>query len=297
MQCTTGSDGVAQAVRSHYEALGELYRAAWGVSLHFAVFHADEDRSQAVTAMERMLADEAGMRQGDSVLDVGCGTGGPAIAVAAHSGVHVTGIDLVPGHVERARVRAAEHRLEDRTEFVEGDATEMPFPDASFDHVYAIESAYHAADKPRFYAECARVLRPGGSFVGTDWLRGAASNGDHAAVLERLYEQFAIPSLIDLTTLRRHLVTAGLVPDVVEDLSNLGNVERNWDALELTIWPRLARAARNAPPNALRTFAEGAETISEAAASGAFVLGHWRARRAAPEGSLASDRRFSRTGQ
>jgi SAM-dependent methyltransferase len=172
MGCIGCSDGAAQTVRSHYEALGALYRAAWGDSLHFAVFQADEERAQAVTATERMLADEAGMRSGQSVLDVGCGTGGPAIAIAAYAGVHVTGIDLVPGHVDRAREGAAEQGFGARTEFVEGDATELPFADASFDHVYAIESAYHAGDKARFYSECARVLRPGGSFVGTDWVRG-----------------------------------------------------------------------------------------------------------------------------
>lgn len=274
------SEGTARAVRSHYEALGELYRAAWGDSLHFAVFQADEERPQAATAMERMLADEAGMRSGQSVLDVGCGTGGPAIAVAAYSGVHVTGIDLVPAHLERARVQAAAQDLGDRTEFVEGDATAMPFADASFDHVYAIESAYHARDKGRFYSECARVLRPGGAFVGTDWLRAEqASNERHDEILERLCEQFAIPSLIDLPTLRRHLTTAGLTADVVEDLADLGDVRRNWDELGVAAWPRLVRAARNAPPNALRRFTEGAKTIADAAASGAFVLGHWRARR------------------
>ena len=226
-----------------------------------------------------MLADEAGMRAGQSVLDVGCGTGGPAIAIAAYAEVRVTGIDLVTGHVERARDRAAEQGFGERTEFVEGDATRLPFADASFDHVYAIESAYHAGDKARFYSECARVLRPGGSFVGTDWVRGErASNGGHAELLERLREQFAIPSLIDLTALRGHLTAAGLIPDVVEDLSRLGDVRRNWDGLDVDAWPRLVRAARNARPNALRTFTEGARTIAEAAASGAFVLAHWRAR-------------------
>jgi len=114
------------------------------------------------------------------------------------------------------------------------------------------------------------------------WLRGEqASNGRHAEILERLCEQFAIPSLIDLPTLRRHLITAGLIAEVVEDLADLGDVRRNWDALGVAAWPRLVRAARNAPPHALRTFAEGANTITEAATSGAFVLGHWRARRSA----------------
>jgi sterol 24-C-methyltransferase len=276
------TDGAAQAVRSHYEALGGLYRATWGDSLHFAVFKSDEERQHAVAATERMLVDEAGMRPGMSVLDVGCGTGGPALTIARYAGAHVTGIDLVPGHVERARARAAQKGLRERTRFLEGDATDMRFPDASFDHVYAIESAYHAADKARFYGECARVLRPGGCFVGTDWLRSErTSDADHDRILARVRAYFAIPNLIDLPTLRRHLSASGLVPEVVEDLSHLGDVQRNWDALGVSAWPRLARAARDAPPDALRTFAEGARTLAEAAASGAFVLGHWRARKPA----------------
>ena len=111
-----------------------------------------------------MLVDEAGIGPGMRLLDVGCGTGAVAVAIAQRSGAHVTGIDLVPGHVERAKAHAAEQGLDDRTAFVEGDATAMPFTDAAFDCVYAIESAYHAADKTRFYGECARVLRPGGCF-------------------------------------------------------------------------------------------------------------------------------------
>jgi SAM-dependent methyltransferase len=209
------------------------------------------------------------------VLDVGCGTGAVALAIARRAGTRVTGIDLVPRHVERARACAAEAGLQDRTTFLEGDATALPFPDASFDHVYAIESAYHAADKPRFYAECARVLRPGGRFLGTDWLRGPAR--DHDALLVRFGAQFAAPELITLAALRGHLVACGLVPEVVADLSRLGDVRPNWAALDAGAWPRLARAARGGPPDVLRTFAAGARTLAEAAASGAFVLGYWRA--------------------
>jgi len=275
------ADCAAPAVRSHYEALGGLYRAAWGDSLHFGVYGPDDDRSRAAAAVERKLADEAGMLPGAQVLDVGCGTGGPALEIAAYAGARVTGIDLVPEHVERARSEAARRGLAELTRFVEGDATQMPFADASFDHVYAIESAYHAADKTRFYAECARVLRPGGCFVGTDWLCGERLAAEDDGILAEVERHFATPGLIDLPAVTRHLEAAGLIPELVEDLSALGDVDRNWDELGTAAWPRLARAGRGALPEELRTFAHGSRVLAQAAKSGAFVLGHWRARKPA----------------
>ena len=264
-------------MRAHYEAVGDLYRAAWGESLHFAPYKPGEDRRDALASLERMLVEAAGMRPGMSVLDVGCGTGAVALAIARRSGARVTGIDLVPRQVESARARAGEAGLASRTSFVPGDATAMPFPDASFDHVYAIESAYHAADKPRFYAECARVLRPGGCFLGTDWLRGETSADAQEEILAQVRACFAIPELITLDTLRRHLAASGLTAEVVEDLSRLGDVRRNWEALDPSAWPRLARAARGAPADALRVFTGGARALARAGASGVFILGHWRA--------------------
>src|SRR3954471_14664638 len=105
------SDDAAPLVRAHYAAGGELYRAAWGDSLHFAPFGPGEDREHALASLERRLVAEAGLRPGASVLDVGCATGAVSLAIARRSGAHVTGIDLVPGHVERARARAAEAEL------------------------------------------------------------------------------------------------------------------------------------------------------------------------------------------
>jgi sterol 24-C-methyltransferase len=270
-------DPAAAAVRSHYETLGELYRAAWGESMHFAVYEGGEERPAAVEATERMLADEGEFGPLTAVLDVGCGTGGPALAIAAYSGAHVTGVDLVPGHVERARERAREQGLAGGTDFLEADATQLPFDDERFHSVYAIESAYHAADKPAFYSECARVLAPGGCFLGTDWLRRGAEGDEE--LLEPVRELFAIPELLTLDELRIELLDAGLSPEIVEDLGALGEVGRNWDSLGADAWPRLVRAARKAPPNAAQTFGAGAKALAEAADAGAFVLGHWRARK------------------
>src|SRR3954468_5799580 len=85
------ADCAAPAVRSHYEALGGLYRAAWGDSLHFGVYGPDDDRSRAAAAVEQKLADEAGMLPGAQVLDVGCGTGGAALGKAPAAGRPVAG--------------------------------------------------------------------------------------------------------------------------------------------------------------------------------------------------------------
>ena len=269
------ADPAATFVRSHYEALGDFYRAAWGDSMHFAVFEGGEPRTDAVAATERMLADEAGFGPLSSVLDVGCGAGGPALAIAAYSGAHVTGVDLVPRHVELARRRAADEGLAARTTFAVADATQLPMEDETFHHVCAVESAYHAADKDRFYGECARVLRPGGMFLGTDWLRRGTKDDERH--LEPVREHFAIPELLTLDELRDHLRHAGLVPELVEDLRARGEIERNWEPLCAGAWPRLLRASRDSDPTSSRTFAAGARALAAAADAGAFVLGHFRA--------------------
>ena len=72
------------------------------------------------------------------ILDVGCGVGGPALTIAAHTGAHVTGVDLVSG-----RVAIAMERASDPTDFVVGDMLDLPFDDNSFDGAYSFEAICH----------------------------------------------------------------------------------------------------------------------------------------------------------
>src|SRR5499427_1361345 len=78
------------------------------------------------------LVDAADLQAGWRVLDVATGSGNAAIA-AARLGCDVVGVDYVPALLERGRKRAAAEGLD--IELVEGDAEELPFPDASFDAV------------------------------------------------------------------------------------------------------------------------------------------------------------------
>ena len=103
---------------------------------------------------------------GSRVLDVGCGGGQHAVHMASRRpDLHVTGVDLSPELVRRARRLAAKAGVADRVEFVEGDALNLAFGDQDFDHVYSAGSIKHWPDQRRGLEECLRVLRPGGRFL------------------------------------------------------------------------------------------------------------------------------------
>jgi sterol 24-C-methyltransferase len=263
-----------------YGLFDDLCRHAWGDSFHFAVFSGSQTVSDAVVATERMVADEGGFGSGMHLLEVGCGIGGPALTIAAYTGAHVTGVDIVPRHVETARRRASEQGLSARTSFELGDAHALPFADESFDHVYAFESACHSPDKQRFYDECARVLRPGGCFLGTDWAhRDGLTAEEDASYIQPVCRLYAVPHLIGPAELRRHLGASGLETELVEDLAERGDVTRNWKPLP----EEIVRSMRSvgATAFAFRTVGEGWAAVSRAARAGAFVLVHWRARKPA----------------
>jgi SAM-dependent methyltransferase len=103
---------------------------------------------------------------GERLLDVACGAGNGAIA-AARRNLEAVGLDYVPALLERARERAAAEGYE--IEFVEGDAQELPFEDASFDVVISTFGAMFAPDQERAAQELLRVTKPGGRIGMANW--------------------------------------------------------------------------------------------------------------------------------
>jgi SAM-dependent methyltransferase len=104
------------------------------------------------------LVDFAAWRDRD-VLDVGCGAGVEVVRFA-RAGARVTGVDTAPSAIDLASKNVAQQGLQARLEVADGEA--LPFPDASFDFVYAHGVVQYAADDRKVVAECHRVLRPGG---------------------------------------------------------------------------------------------------------------------------------------
>jgi SAM-dependent methyltransferase len=104
---------------------------------------------------------------GKNVLEVSCGHGGGASYLTrSFQPALYTGLDLNPTGVAFCQQR---HRSVEALRFVQGDAQNLPFPDATFDAIVNVEASHCYPSFPRFLAEVSRVLRPGGAFAYTDF--------------------------------------------------------------------------------------------------------------------------------
>ncbi|MET9599213.1 class I SAM-dependent methyltransferase [Streptomyces sp. NPDC006459] len=125
---------------------------------------------------------------GGRAVEVGCGLGlGCALALEEYGPAAITGIDIHPQQLQRAReansplLEAQPHRLR----FVLGAAEDLPLGDAEFDCLYSVEAAQHFPDLSAFAREAARVLRPGGRVAVTSFFSvgGAPESAERLAGL------------------------------------------------------------------------------------------------------------------
>ncbi len=170
----------ARAVEDHYtrSSLGDTILSALreaGKDLEHLtpddLAPVDEFHSGQRNATVR-LAQLAGVSGAEDVLDVGCGIGGPSRFLAKAFGCRVTGLDLTAEFVEVANMLARRTGLAGKVTYRQGDALDLPFPDASFDLVWSQNAAMNIADRDRLYAEMRRVLRPAGRLAIQDVAAG-----------------------------------------------------------------------------------------------------------------------------
>ncbi|MFI6244609.1 class I SAM-dependent methyltransferase [Streptomyces sp. NPDC051016] len=198
-----------------------------------------EDRVRSQRDLYRCVLgalDGAGARG----VEVGCGLGvGAGLAVEEFGFASVTGLDIHPEQVERARRANAGllARAPERLGFACGAAERMPFGDGEFDRLYSVEAAQHFRDLAAFGREAARVLRPGGrlavtSFFVPDGAEDAGPEGvgavDAGAELAARLDSFA--SGLDVA----HPVTS-----LTGALDAVGLTDVRADSIGGHVWPGL----------------------------------------------------------
>ncbi len=213
----------AESVAKHYDNLDRFYREIWGEHVHHGLWRSGQETPlQACEALSAAVAEKLALKPGDTVCDVGCGYGGTS-RILADMGAEVTGLTLSEAQI--AYAASAHPRANPR--LMQKDWLKNDFPDASFDAVLSIESSEHMVDKPLFFAEVARTLKPGGRFANCVWL--SSENPGPAAInhlLEPICREGRLPSMGSESEYRAMMADAGLRVTSFEDLS--ANVWRTW---------------------------------------------------------------------
>src|SRR5438067_7133180 len=111
------------------------------------------------------LADLAGLRVGERVLDIGSGIGGPSRFLASRYGCQVEGIDLTAEFCRVAEMLTRLTGLTGKVGYRQGNALDLPFEEMTFDVVWSQNASMNIADRDRLYAEMHRVIKPGGKLA------------------------------------------------------------------------------------------------------------------------------------
>lgn len=212
-----------------YEDRGWLYKIFMGQNLHIGFWDDAAPDSDPKDNLTDVLIEQSGLRAGRRLLDVGCGTGHPAVRAARATGTHAVGITVAEDQVRTGQELAREAGVADRVRFELVDAVGLPYADASFDAAWACESLMYLADRGAALREIARVLAPGGSFVLSDYteVQGQDLDDHWRAVLS---ESFTVSSLPTAAGWAGLIEGAGLT--VVRDYDGTPHLRRSASRIE-----------------------------------------------------------------
>ena len=219
MHRATAGDAVATdydhatTVKEYYDLCGEFMVFGWGESLHFAPLSPRESLEDSKTRHQRLMIAKLELREGMTVIDVGCGIGGPMRRIIREAGVRVVGINSNEIQLDKAKSLNAEAGLDHMADYLACSFMDMgAIADNTFDGGYAIESTCHAPDKAGAFAEIYRVLKPGALFWGQEMcLTDSFNPGDkrHRAIKQELMHGIALNEIATMGEVDRALETAG----------------------------------------------------------------------------------------
>eukprot|EP00980_Cylindrotheca_fusiformis_P022209 scaffold9100_cov116-Cylindrotheca_fusiformis.AAC.2 len=209
-------------VNEYYDLATDFYEYGWGQAFHFAPRYQGEGFYESLCRHEYFLASRGGFKQGMRVLDLGCGVGGPMRNIARFSQAEIVGVNNNGYQITRGTRQNTRAGLSDLCSFMESSFMEMPCKDGEYDGAYAIEATCHAANKVQCFSEIFRALKPGGVFVGYEWImtnKYDPANEEHRRIKHGIELGDALPDLETAKQVQQALRDAGFIIEEAFDVN------------------------------------------------------------------------------
>lgn len=226
------SNYAQQVTVKFYNLITDIYEYAWGECFHFAPRHKSESFPASIARHEHYLAQKLNLKDGDNVLDVGCGIMGPAREISRFSGANITGLNLNEYQLKRCAVLNSQEAFSSRLKTQHGDFMNIPFPDNTFDKIYAIEALCHAPDRAAVYKQICQKLKPGGLAAFYEWGttdKYDENNALHVKAKQMIEYGNSICELQECTesAVKRDLDEAGFILVEATDLADKAKTDGN----------------------------------------------------------------------
>jgi tocopherol O-methyltransferase len=229
----------ATVVANHYNELDVFYRELWGEHVHHGLWVSGQEIPEiAVRHLVDVVAQEAQIKPGDQVIDIGCGYGAAARQLAQDYGAQVTAITLSSAqHAYAQSVTAGTNPA-----YLVADWLTTDFP-PEFRAAIAIESSEHMPDRDEFFRRAYDVLEVGGHFVVCAWLsRETPSPFEIAWLLRPICDEGRVPHLPTLNELIASAKAAGFELVKAQDCTQ--SVRRTWGIILRRMIGRLLTDSR-----------------------------------------------------
>ena len=201
-------------IEEYYDTTQVHYEIWWKLketqAIHYGIWDDSVNSfSESLLNTNRLMMETAQIKDGEKVLDAGCGIGGSAFYLSQQREVKVVGISLSKKQILTARNLAEKNDVANKLSFDVMDYTQTTFPDESFDVVWACESICHAPDKQAFINESYRILKKGGRLILCDYFLTDENQADPKNRIKKWLETWSISHIPTSEKFNNALVGTG----------------------------------------------------------------------------------------